>query len=193
MNKFDKIKEEIMRDPSNSHYTLKGISPLFKGGNQAKIVIIGQAPGRRAQDSQMVWNDLSGERLREWMGVSKKEFYESPYLAHLPMDFYYPGKGKSGDAPPRKGFAEKWHKKILDEMPDSNCILLIGAYAQKFYLKEKRKKNLTETVFSFREYLPDYFPLVHPSPLNYGWVNKNPWFEKEVLPVLQEIVKFNIR
>jgi uracil-DNA glycosylase len=103
------------------------------------------------------------------------------------MDFYYPGKAKSGDKPPRKGFAEKWHPPLLEAMPDVKTILLVGSYAQKYYLGERRKANLTETVKNFREYLPRFLPLVHPSPLNIGWLKRNPWFESEVIPVLREL------
>lgn len=185
---FEKIKQEIMADPMNEPYTKKGIPPLFKASVDARIVIVGQAPGRKAEATQLFWNDLSGDRLREWMGVSREIFYNTNRIAHLPMDFYYQGKAKNGDVPPRKGFAEKWHPCLLDEMPNIETIILIGSYAQKYYLNKRREKNLTETVRNFQEYLPEYFPLVHPSPLNLGWLKQNPWFEKDVLPVLKEIV-----
>lgn len=105
MTIFEKIKEEIMVDTMNVSYTNGGIAPLFKASKDARIVIVGQAPGRKAEETQMIWNDLSGDRLREWMGISRQVFYESDRIAHLPMDFYYPGKAKQGDLPPRKGFA----------------------------------------------------------------------------------------
>lgn len=108
------------------------------------------------------------------------------------MDFYYPGKAKTGDIPPRKGFAEKWHPCLLDEMPNAEIIIPIGSYAQKYYLNKLQEKSLTQTVRNFRKYLPEYFPLVHPSPLNLGWLKQNPWFENEVLPVLKDIVKKNL-
>lgn len=188
MSLFEEIKQEIMADPMNETYTERGVPPLFKASKDARIVIVGQAPGRKAEESQLFWNDLSGDRLREWMGVSREVFYNTEYIAHLPMDFYYPGKAKSGDVPPRKGFAEKWHPQLLKEMPEVETILLIGGYAQKYYLGKRREKNLTETVRNFEQYMPDYMPLVHPSPLNYGWMKKNPWFEEDVLPVLKELV-----
>ena len=188
MSLFEEIKQEIMADPMNETYTERGVPPLFKVSKDARIVIVGQAPGRKAEESQLFWNDLSGDRLREWMGVSREVFYNTEYIAHLPMDFYYPGKAKSGDVPPRKGFAEKWHPQLLKEMPEVETILLIGGYAQKYYLGKRREKNLTETVRNFEQYMPDYMPLVHPSPLNYGWMKKNPWFEEDVLPVLKELV-----
>lgn len=189
---FEKIKQEIMADQMNESYTKMGIPPLFKASVDARIAIVGQAPGRKAEATQLFWNDLSGDRLREWMGVSREIFYTTNRIAHLPMDFYYPGKAKSGDAPPRKGFAEKWHPRLLDEMPNIEIIILIGSYAQKYYLDKRREKSLTETVRNFQNYLPEYFPLVHPSPLNLGWLKQNPWFENDVLPVLKEIVDKNL-
>lgn len=189
---FEKIKQEIMADPMNEAYTKIGIPPLFKAYADARIAIVGQAPGRKAEATGLFWNDLSGDRLREWMGVSREIFYSTNRIAQLPMDFYYPGKAKTGDAPPRKGFAEKWHPRLLDEMPKIESIILIGSYAQKYYLNKRREKSLTETVRNFQKYLPEYFPLVHPSPLNLGWLKQNPWFEKDVLPVLKEIVVKNL-
>lgn len=192
MKIFEKIKEEIMTDPMNEAYTKMGIPPLFKASVDARIAIVGQAPGRKAEATQLFWNDLSGDRLREWMGVSREIFYSTDRIAHLPMDFYYPGKAKSGDAPPRKGFAEKWHPRLLNEMPNIEIIILIGSYAQKYYLDKRREKSLTETVRNYQKYLPQYFPLVHPSPLNLGWLKQNPWFEHDILPALKEIVDMNL-
>lgn len=188
MSRIEKIKEEIIADPMNESYTRDGIEPLFKASAQARIAIVGQAPGRKAEETRLFWNDPSGDRLREWLDMSREEFYNTDLIAQLPMDFYYPGKAKTGDVPPRKGFAEKWHPPLLAEMPNIETILLIGNYAQKYYLDKDREKNLTETVRSFQKYLPKYFPLVHPSPLNIGWLKRNPWFEKEVIPVLNEVV-----
>lgn len=189
MSEFEQIRYQIIADPMNERYTSRDIEPLFKATEDARIAIIGQAPGRKAEESQLFWNDLSGDRLREWMGISRDVFYETSKIAHLPMDFYYPGKAKSGDMPPRKGFAEKWHPLILKEMPNIETIILVGGYAQKYYLGPRREKNLTETVRNHKQYLPEYLPLVHPSPLNYGWMKRNPWFEQEVLPTLRELVQ----
>ncbi|MDD4112300.1 MAG: uracil-DNA glycosylase family protein [Herbinix sp.] len=185
---FEKIKKEIIEDPLNRTYTQKGIPPLFKASIDARIVIVGQAPGRKAEETRLFWNDLSGDRLREWLGISSEIFYSTSRISHLPMDFYYPGKAKNGDAPPRKGFAEKWHPRLLDIMPNVEVIILIGSYAQEYYLNKRRERTLTETVRNFEEYLPEYFPLVHPSPLNLGWLKRNPWFESNVLPVLKDTV-----
>lgn len=189
---FEKIKQEIMDDPMNEIYTQRGIPPLFKASKDARIAIVGQAPGRKAEETRLFWNDLSGDRLRAWMGVSREQFYETDHIAHLPMDFYYPGKAKTGDVPPRKDFAEKWHPHLLDAMPNIETMVLIGSHAQRYYLEKRRERNLTETVRNFQNYLPDYLPLVHPSPLNLGWLKRNAWFEEDVLPVLKDIVASNI-
>lgn len=118
MNEFDQIFNAIKNDPDNASFTSQGIEPLYYAGQKAKINIVGQAPGRKAQETKIFWNDVSGVRLREWMGVSDDEFYQSGEIAVVPLDFYYPGKAKSGDLPPRKGFAEKWHQPLLDLMPN---------------------------------------------------------------------------
>ncbi|HHX92228.1 MAG TPA: uracil-DNA glycosylase family protein [Clostridiales bacterium] len=193
MTVFEKIEREIMADPMNMKYTAREIPPLYTVSKQARIAIVGQAPGRIAEETRLVWNDASGDRLREWMGISRETFYDSGLIAQLPMDFYYPGKGKSGDAPPRKGFADKWHPRLLEAMPDLETILLVGRYAQEFYLRDRRAENLTETVRNFKDYLPEYFPLVHPSPLNQRWMKKNAWFESDVLPVLKSVVAGSVK
>ncbi len=152
-------------------------------------MIISQAPSRKAQASMVFWDDPSGDRLRAWMGMTKEQFYHSGKIAVMPLDFYYPGKGPHGDLPPRKGFAEKWHESVLALMPNIRLTLLVGQYAQKYYLQKKQQKNLTETVRHYEDYLPTYFPLVHPSPLNYGWLKQHAWFEQTVVPALQTQVK----
>lgn len=192
MTIFDEIKQEIMEDPLNKVFTERGVPPLFKASTDATIAIVGQAPGRKAEETQLFWNDPSGDRLREWMGVTREQFYTTDKIAHLPMDFYYPGKAKSGDVPPRKGFAEKWHPRLLEEMPQLETIILIGTYAQKYYLGKQRGKTLTETVRNFEHYLPEYLPLVHPSPLNHGWLKRNPWFVEEVVPELRKLVSIEL-
>ena len=189
MDSFEQLKQEIMADSDNKKYTDVGIEPLFSTPKTAKILIIGQAPGIKAQESKIFFNDKSGVKLREWMGIDDEIFYKSGLIGVVPMDFYYPGKGKSGDLPPRKGFAEKWHEDTFALMPDIELIVLVGKYAQDYYLKDTKKKNLTETVRAYKEYLPKMFPLVHPSPLNRRWMVKNPWFEKEVLPEFQKRVQ----
>ena len=189
MQEIQKLMKKIEVDSQNVAYTKAGIKPLFSAPRNAKILIVGQAPGIKAQKSRLFWNDQSGDNLRSWMGVDRDFFYQSDLFAVVPMDYYYPGKGKSGDLPPRKGFAEKWHEATLALMPDIELIILVGKYAQDYYLKNTKKKNLTETVKAYKEYLPKMFPLVHPSPLNRRWMAKNSWFEKEVLPEFQKRVQ----
>ena len=189
MDSFEQLKQEIMVDSDNKKYTDVGIEPLFSTPKTAKILIVGQAPGIKAQESKIFFNDKSGVKLREWMGIDDEVFYKSGLIGVVPMDFYYPGKGKSGDLPPRKNFATKWHSKVLELMPNLELIILVGKYAQDYYLGNDKKQNLTETVFNYKQYLPRYFPIVHPSPLNFRWHNKNPGFIKEVVPELQKRVK----
>lgn len=185
---FHDIYKAIEGDQMNADMRKQGFRPLYTVGPGAKIVVIGQAPGRRAQESGKPWDDASGEMLRSWLGVTDEQFYDPEMISLLPMDFYYPGKGTHGDLPPRKGFAEKWHPLLLEQMPDIQLIILIGAYSQKYYLGERADRNLTETVRNYATYLPKYFPLVHPSPLNFRWQTKNPWFVSEVVPELQKYV-----
>lgn len=185
---FSKIRQEIIADPMNQEMRAKQYEPVYTASAKSRIVIVGQAPGARAQESKKPWNDVSGKMLRQWLDVSDEQFYNPDIFALIPMDFYYPGKGVHGDLPPRKGFAEKWHPQLLEHMPDVRLILLIGAYSQKYYLGKTAGKNLTETVHNYKNYLPEYFPLVHPSPLNFRWRSKNPWFESRVVPELKRHV-----
>ena len=186
--KFKAIAEEIRNDPENASFTKRGIDPLFYAGPECRIMIVGQAPGRVAEESGIVWNDRSGDRLRDWMRIDRDTFYNSGKLAIVPMDFYFPGTGKSGDLPPRKDFADKWHPRMLELMPDLKLTILVGSYATKRYLKLKSSASLTQVVKDYRDYMPEYFPLVHPSPRNQIWMKKNPWFDQTVIPDLQELV-----
>ena len=163
-------------------------NPVFSVSANAKVLIIGQAPGRRVHDTGIPWNDASGKELRRWLGVSEDQFYNDKLFALMPMGFCYPGKGSSGDLPPRPECAPQWHIQLIKQMKNIELTILIGQYSQQYYLGDKLKPTLTETVQSFNEYLPKYLPLVHPSPRNRIWQKKNPWFEKEVVPCLQDIV-----
>ena len=163
--------------------------PVLQAGTKAKIIIIGQAPGKKVDETGIPWDDASGNELRRWLGVAKEQFYNDTLVALVPMGFCYPGKGPSGDLPPRPECAPLWHQQILQNMQQVKLILLIGHYAQKHYLGENFKPTLTENVKSFKAFLPTYLPLVHPSPRNRIWQKKNPWFETEVVPALQAIVK----
>ena len=188
LKNLNEITSSIIADPQNKDFTQRGIFPLFSAPKTARINIVGQAPGLKAEQTRLYWNDKSGDRLRDWLGVDYDYFYNSGIFAVLPMDFYYPGKGKSGDLPPRSGFAEKWHPQILENLPNIQLTLLIGQYAQKFYLSDN-KNNVTETVKNYQKFLPHFIPLVHPSPRNQFWIERNPWFGEKVIPDLQKLVK----
>lgn len=186
-NNFTKIRDALISDERNSDYSKRGILPIYQVSEEAKILIIGQAPGAKVEENGIPFMDKSGEKLRDWMGVDEATFY-SKRIAIMPMDFYFPGRGKTGDLPPRKFIAEDYHEKMLALMPKIKLTILIGEYAIKNYLKDTKKENLTGTVRCFQEYLPKYFPIVHPSPLNFRWQAKNPWFEKDVVPMLRQKV-----
>ncbi|QUM89759.1 uracil-DNA glycosylase family protein [Moritella sp. 36] len=166
-----------------------GARPVLQIDTQAKILIAGQAPGIRVHESGIPFTDPSGDRLRQWMGIDKDTFYDAAKIAILPMGFCYPGKGKSGDLPPRPECARTWRAEILAAMPNIELILVIGIYAQKWHMGDVKQKNLTETVKNWRDYgqknWPERLPLPHPSPRNNIWLKKNPWFELDVLPHLQ--------
>lgn len=185
---IEEIKEKIKQDPRNEDYTKHGLPPILQISEQARILIIGQAPGKKVEESSIPFNDASGVTLREWMGIDEQMFY-SDKIAIMPMDFYYPGKAKTGDLPPRPFIAKSYHKQILAMMPHIQLTILVGNYATSYYLKGMKKKNLTETVRHYQDYLPQYFPIVHPSPLNNIWQKKNPWFKETVVLKLQEEVK----
>ena len=166
-----------------------GPRPIVSAHPDAKIIIIGQAPGTSVHKTGIPWDDPSGKQLRKWLGVTDKVFYDETKIALMPMGFCYPGRGKTGDLPPRPECAPQWHNLLLEQMPNIELVILIGMYAQNYYLKDKAKKTLTETVASYKDYLPKYLPLPHPSPRNRFWLTKNPWFDVEVLPELQNRVE----
>ena len=167
--------------------------PVVQASIESKIVIIGQAPGQKVQNSGIPWDDQSGNELRRWLGVSKEQFYDDKLFALVPMGFCYPGKGKSGDLPPRSECAPKWHQPLLAELKDIKLIILIGQYAQNYYLRDIKNTTLTERVKNFSNYLPSFLPIVHPSPRNKIWQKKNPWFEYEVVPFLRDVTAEIIR
>lgn len=181
------IISQIENDSRNYEYTKRNIPPILQVNSKAKVLIIGQAPGKKVEESLIPFNDKSGDTLISWMGIDRDTFY-SDKIAILPMDFYYPGKGKTGDLPPRKFIANEYHESILNELKNIELTILIGKYSMDYYLKGQMKKNLTETVRRFDEYLPRYFPIVHPSPLNFRWQAKNPWFVQDVVPMLKKTV-----
>jgi len=163
-----------------------GPRPVFRVSPTARILVIGQAPGRLVHASGVPWDDPSGKRLRQWMQLEDGVFYDSVQVGIMPMGFCYPGTGKSGDLPPRPECATLWHEVLLAKMPAIELTLLIGQYAQNYYLQDRCKKTLTETVQTWREYAPTHLPLPHPSPRNNLWLKRNPWFEREVVPHLQD-------
>jgi uracil-DNA glycosylase len=163
--------------------------PVIQAAPSSRIAIIGQAPGQKVQNSGIPWDDQSGKELRRWLNVTEEQFYKPSLFALVPMGFCYPGRGKSGDLPPRPECAPLWHQKLLEQMPNIQLTLLFGHYAQQRYLGARYQATLTDNVRNFRLFLPAYLPLVHPSPRNKIWQKRNPWFEKEVIPELQGIVQ----
>lgn len=166
-----------------------GARPVVQIDPNARILIAGQAPGSKVHASGIPFDDPSGDRLRTWMGVDKTTFYDATKIAMLPMGFCYPGKGKSGDLPPRKECASLWRHKLLDLMPNIELTLVLGQYAIRWHIPASKKQTLTNTVKSWRDHWPAKLPLVHPSPRNNIWLKKNPWFETEIIASLQDRVK----
>lgn len=160
--------------------------PVLNASKSSRVLIIGQAPGAKVHKSGIAWDDKSGENLRSWLGIDHESFYDPDKIGIVPMGFCYPGKGKSGDLPPRPECAPQWHDALLSELNEVRLTLLIGQYAQKYYLGNRVKNSLTDTVRHFEEYLPDYFVLPHPSPRNNIWRAKNAWFDRKVLPILKK-------
>lgn len=162
-----------------------GPRPVLQVGADARVLIVGQAPGQRVHESGIPFNDASGIRLRNWLGVEREAFYDPSAFAIMPMGFCYPGRGVSGDLPPRPECARTWHPRLMPHLQGVRLTLLVGHYAQAWFLGELRRRTLTDTVRDWRAYQPRYFPLPHPSPRNQLWLRANPWFEGEVLPELR--------
>ncbi|WP_218813958.1 uracil-DNA glycosylase family protein [Rickettsiella endosymbiont of Dermanyssus gallinae] len=187
MNKLPLLLEKIRQcHVCAAHLPLKP-NPILRAQSQSRLLIVGQAPGIRVHQTGIPWNDPSGDRLRQWLNIDKKIFYDASRIAIIPMGFCYPGTGPSGDLPPRKECAQHWLTPLLESLPHIQLTLLIGQYAQQHYLKNRSKKTLTDNVAFFSEYLPQYFPLPHPSPRNNIWLKRNPWFEKTIIPTLQTL------
>jgi uracil-DNA glycosylase len=172
--------------------------PVLVLSRSARILIASQAPGLKVHETGLPFNDASGNRLRDWMGVSREEFYNPALLAIAPMGFCFPGyDAHGGDLPPRRECALRWRTEVMAAMPQIELILAIGQYAQSFHLRDRRQKTMTETVSCWRAYLgsnegPAIMPLPHPSWRNTGWLKKNPWFEADLLPVLKTLVRDKI-
>ncbi len=166
-----------------------GPRPVVRAAPGARLLIVGQAPGTRVHETGIPWNDRSGERLRDWLGIERGLFYDQTRVAIVPMGFCYPGRDpRGGDNPPRPECAPLWHEPILNALPALGLTLLVGLYAQARYLGDKRKGSLTETVRAWRDYGPGILPLPHPSWRNTAWLKKNPWFDSELVPELRQRV-----
>jgi uracil-DNA glycosylase len=167
--------------------------PVFLVGRGARLLIVGQAPGRRVHETGIPWNDPSGEVLREWLAMSREQFYDTSRIAIVPAGLCYPGTVNGADLPPCRKCAPEWQPRFRAALPGIRLTLLVGIYAQAYYLKKKRKATLGETVRAFREYLPEFFVLPHPSWRNKAWLKKNPWFADDVLPALRRRVRACMR
>jgi uracil-DNA glycosylase len=165
-----------------------GPRPVLRASETARLLVVGQAPGTLVHGSGIPWSDASGMRLREWLRLDRDRFYDESRVAIVPMGFCYPGRGAAGDLPPRPECSQTWHPKLLPMLSEVRLTLLIGQYAQAYFLGQTRKKTLTDTVAAWREYAPRFFPLPHPSPRNVGWFKHNPWFDAEVIPALREAI-----
>ena len=187
---FDKLVSEIRACRHCESLLPLGPNPVIQVSKYARLLIVGQAPGRKVHETGLPFNDPSGNRLREWMGVNRDIFYDSSRIALIPMGFCYPGTGKSGDLPPRKECAVLWRQKLLQELSNIRLTLVIGHYAHQYHLRGRQKTSLTQTVRCWKDYWPDYIPLPHPSPRNNRWLRDNPWFDKEVLPAMKARVDY---
>ena len=193
MNKNSKLLEQTLKKVRSCEHCIDhlplGARPVIQISTNAKILIVGQAPGSKVHATGIPFDDPSGDRLRQWMGVDKTQFYDANQIAILPMGFCYPGKGKSGDLPPRKECADLWRDQLLQMMPNVELTVIIGQYAIAWHLPEGRKQSLTNTVKAWKAHWPAKLPLPHPSPRNNIWLKKNDWFESEIIPSLQQRIK----
>ncbi len=167
--------------------------PVFRVGKSARLLVVGQAPGRRVHESGIPWNDPSGDVLREWLAMDHAAFYDTARIAIVPIGLCYPGTVDGADLPPTPRCAPLWQPKFRQALPNIALTLLVGGYAQKYYLGSRRKGSLSETVRAFPEYLPEFFPLPHPSWRNKAWLMRNPWFARDVIPALRRRVNASLR
>ena len=180
-----KLLEEVRACTLCAAVLPDGPRPVLQAGAKARILIAGQAPGRKVHQSGVPFDDASGERLRDWLGIDKAVFYDQRRVAILPMGFCYPGSGKSGDLPPRPECAPAWRSRLMAALPEIELTLVIGQYAQAWHLRDACKSSLTDTVRAWRTYWPHMLPMPHPSPRNNFWLKRNGWFERDVLPELR--------
>jgi uracil-DNA glycosylase len=184
---FDRLLKEVRACTLCAHALPHGVRPVLQAAPSARILVVGQAPGRKVHDTGIPFNDPSGDLLRQWMGIDRDTFYDASRIAIIPMGFCYPGKGKSGDLPPRPECAPAWREKLLAQLSDIELTLVIGQYAQAWHLPDGGS-SVTQTVQRWREHWPTLLPLPHPSPRNRLWLRRNPWFDEEVVPALQKRV-----
>src|SRR5579863_2606471 len=187
---LDKLFAEIRGCTVCAKHLPLGPRPVVRGSPSARLLILSQAPGTKVHDTGLSFNDRSGDRLRQWLGLDRETFYDEARVAVLGMGFCYPGRdAKGGDLPPRPECAPLWHPRLLAELPKAELTLLVGSYAIDYYLPETRRPSMTETVRNWRDYLPAYWPLPHPSWRTTLWEQKNPWFKRILLPELRRRVK----
>ncbi|MBB6185398.1 uracil-DNA glycosylase family protein [Oleiagrimonas soli] len=188
-NRMDVLLNDIRACRLCEAHLPMGPRPVLQAAADARLLIVGQAPGRRVHESGVPFDDPSGERLRDWLGIDRDAFYDPHRVAIVPMGFCYPGTGRSGDLPPRPECAPTWHPRVLPLLGAIRLTLVIGQYAQTALLGDARGANLTATVQDWRTHLEhDRLPLPHPSPRNNRWLKQNPWFADELLPVLRQRV-----
>ncbi len=189
MNKLETVLAEVRGCTLCTDHLPLGPRPIVRGKRSSRLLIISQAPGTKVHVTGISFNDRSGDRLRDWLGIDRETFYDEARIAIMGMGFCYPGvNGKGGDLPPRPECAPLWHPRLLPLFANVELILLIGSYAVNRYLPD-RKATLSETVAAWRDYGPRFMPLPHPSWRNTGWLKKNPWFEHELVPELRKRVR----
>ena len=186
---FALLEKEIRACTLCTDHLPLGPRPVIQVSTSASILIVGQAPGSRVHETGVPFDDPSGDRLRDWLGIDKDVFYDKSKIALVPMGFCFPGTGKSGDLPPRPECADTWRVKLLEQLPNIKLTIVVGQYAQAWHLDKANKENLTETVRAWKEYWPRAIPLPHPSPRNNIWLKKNSWFEGNVLPSLKKRIR----
>lgn len=182
---LDALLTEVRACRACEQHLPLGPRPIVRAGADARILIVGHAPGARVHASGIPWDDASGDRLRKWLEVDVASFHNESQFAIVPMGFCYPGRGNGGDNPPRRECSQLWLDSLLEKLPQIQLTLLIGQYAQRHFLGTRRKSSLTETVRAWQDYAPTFIPLPHPSPRNQPWFQRHPWFENEVLPMLR--------
>lgn len=189
MASIEDIRTSIINDPRNARFTAEGWKPVFSAPPTAVITIVGQTPSADAQRSGLCWDDRSGDRLRGWLGVDRQTFYDSGLFALVPMDFYFLGDGTDGHGDtPRPWVAPEWHPQIDADLPHVRLTILAGEDAQRYYLHQNTEARETQTVEHFEQYLPGFFPIVHPSGRTNIWRTEHPWFDERVIPALRERV-----